>query len=251
MGIGTDRQERLIALIERWLAGGGSRNFNMLARLTAVSAPTIRRILQKETIPELETVLCLLNIVASPDEAMEVLGNSPALANYIKRISSVPGEFKSEAAKDAADEVGVQLSNRERFWCYSVALVTGVTREFIEKLCGAYGVFELEKMVDEKILYERAPGRFYPTHNQEGAVVKNKAAYSAAVCHIAEVGQVTKNAQKLFMVGNTTAEVIIKIKEKNLITFSECVELVQANPGDIVIASSIVNTTVLGEGSEV
>jgi hypothetical protein len=243
MRIDTDKLDRLVSYIERWLSSGQNRNVGMLARLSGVAGQTIRRILQHENNPELETALCLLNIVASPDETLETLGGSQALNNFIKRVSTVPGDKKATNA----DEVSAHIFNRERFWIFVISMAVGVTRETIERLCGEYGVFELEKMVEEKILYERIPGRFYPVINQEGLVVKHKDNYSSATCYIAELAKIREEAQKLFMVFNVTPEAFKAIKEKYLATFSECIEIAKASPGDIVIATSVVNTKVLGE----
>jgi hypothetical protein len=243
MRIDNDKLDAMVAFIERWLSGGQNRNIGMLARLSGIAAQTIRRILQRENEPELETCLCLLNIVATPDETLSVLGGSQALNDFIRKVSSVSGEKKSPDA----DEVAAQLFNRERFWNFTIAMAVGVTREIIEKLCGSYGVFELEKMVEEKILYEQIPGKFFPAISQEGLVVEHKDNYSRATCHISELAVMKDTAQKLFMVFNVSAEAFSTIKEKYLSTYSECIEIAKASPGDIVIATSVVNTTVLGE----
>jgi hypothetical protein len=161
----------------------------------------------------------------------------------VKRVSSVQGGRK---APDA-DEISAQLFNRERFWNFVISMAVGVTRETIERLCGEYGVFELEKMLEEKILYERVPGRFYPVINQEGLVIEHKDNYSRATCYIAELAKLREEAQKLFMVFNVTPEAFKAIKEKYLATYSECIDIAKASPGDIVMATSLVNTTVLGE----
>jgi hypothetical protein len=126
-------------------------------------------------------------------------------------------------------------------------MAVGVTREIIEKLCGSYGLFEFEKMVEEKILYERIPGRFFPSLNQDGLVIEHKDNYSRATCHISELGMMRDNAQKLFMVFDVTQEAFKTIREKYLATYTECIEIAKASPGDIVIATSVVNTAVLGE----
>lgn len=243
MRIETDKLDKLVPYIERWLGSGQNRNVGMLARLSGIAGQTIRRILQRENVPELETTLCLLNIVASPDETLEVVGGSQALNDFVKRVSSVTGGKK---APDA-DEVSAQLFNRERFWNFVIAMAVGVTRESIEKLCGAYGVFELEKMIEEKILYERDPGRFYPVINQDGFIIEHKDNYSRAACYIPELAMMREKAQKLFMVFNVSPEAFSQIREKYLNTYNDCLEIAKGSPGDIVIATSVVNTSVLGE----
>jgi hypothetical protein len=73
MRIDTDKLGLLVTYIERWLSGSPTRNAGMLARLTGTNAQNIRRILQKEHAPDIETALCILNIVASPQGLLSLL----------------------------------------------------------------------------------------------------------------------------------------------------------------------------------
>lgn len=242
MKIDGAKLEKLIMLMERWLNDGRNRNAGKLASLTGVNVQTIRRIFQRENNPELGTALSILNVVGSPEEMQEIIGENPIVSDFLKKMMSVQGEKKI-----GSDEVALQLFNRERFWNYVISMVSGVTRDDIESLCGAYGLYELDRMVQENILYEKIPGKYYPCIGQDGLVVENKDVYSKGVCYISELALLRDNAQKLMMLFNVSEEAFREIKEKFCKTYTECIEIAKNSPGDIVIATSVVNAAVLGE----
>ncbi|MFN7262442.1 MAG: hypothetical protein ACK5PR_01765 [bacterium] len=240
--IDGEKLNRLVALMERWIENGRNRNAGMLAKLTGINVQTVRRILQKENSPELGTALCILNIVASPEESLDVLSESDVLIDFVKKIQFVTG-------RDDADSksVSAQLYNRERFWVYMLALTVKVDKEKIEKMCGAHGVYEMLQMAEEGLIYEISPGEYIPSANVEGVVIENREIYSKAVCYIPEYAATKDNAQKLFMVFNVTKEAFDTIKQKTYKNYSECIDVAKQSPGDVVVAMSVVNTTVLGE----
>jgi hypothetical protein len=243
MRIDKDKLDMLVTYIERWLSGGPTRNFGMLARLTGITSQTIRRILQKESCPELETALCLLNIVASPDESLKVVSSSVPFVEFVKKISAIREPVNDGKATDVA----LSLGNRERFWCYMLALTVGVTRDRIEKLCGAYGLFELEKMIEEKLLVENVPGEYHPSLKQDCLVIENKDVYSRAPGYISDVAMFHGEAQKLYLIYNVTEKDFKIIVDKIYKTYSECEEIARNSNGNIVLASTFVTTKVLGE----
>lgn len=240
--IDGEKLDKLVAIMERWLEGGRNRNPGMLAKLTGVNVQTVRRILQRENSPELETALCLLNIVATPEEALDVLSGSEALVDFVKKFRFVTGRDDIDSKAVASN-----LSNRERFWAYMLAVANGVNREKIERLCGAHGVYEMLQMAEEGLLHEISPGEYIPSYNADGIVIENRDVYSKAVCYIPEYAATQDDAQKLFMVFNVSKDGFKEIREKSYRNYSECIEVAKASPGDIVIAMSVVNTAVLGE----
>jgi hypothetical protein len=198
MRIDKDKLDLLVTYIERWLSVGSTRNVGMLARLTGITSQTVRRILQKENYPELETALCLLNIVASPDESMGIVSSNASFVEFVKKISAMQNR---ENVSSAADVV-LSLGNRERFWCYMLALTVGVTKDRIEKLCGAYGLFEFEKMIEEKLLFEAVPGEYKPSLEQNLLVIENKDVYSRVPGYISDVAMLHGEGQRLYLIYN-------------------------------------------------
>jgi hypothetical protein len=234
--------DRLVELMERWMETGRSRNAVMLAKLTGINVQTVRRILQKENNPELGTALCILNIVASPEEALDVLSESDVLIDFVNKFKFITGRDDADSKSVAA-----QLYSRERFWVYMLAITLKVDKEKIEKMCGAHGVYEMLQMAEEGLIYEISPGEYIPSANAEGVVIENREVYSKAVCYISEYAATKDNAQKLFMVFNVTRDAFDEIKQKTYRNYSECIDIAKRSPGDIVIAMSVVNTAVLGD----
>jgi hypothetical protein len=238
MRIDTDKLGMLVSYIERWLSGSPTRNAGMLARLTGTNAQNIRRVLQKEHAPDVETALCILNIVASPQEALELVGDRKALVEFVNRVSSL----KEENGGADSDAIAARLVSREWFWSYMFALTIGVTRERIEKVCGAFGVYEFEQMIEKKLLVERSPGEYVPSLKQECLVVENKEVYSKAVVHIVEMAVMNEGAQKLYLVYNVTEEDYQTIVAKIHGVYQECEEIARKSNGNIVLASAFVTT---------
>lgn len=239
----NDKLDRLVSYVERWLNGGTNRNQSLLARRSGINSQTIRRIMQRENFPELETTLAILNVVASPSEAMEILADRPSLVNFIGKMAAL----KSEESKDEVTELVLKLNNRERFWVYMTALTVGVTREIISELSGEHGLYELERMIDEKLLFEKIPGVYVAALKSETLVIENKEIYSQAPGYIAEVALLRKAAQKLYLVYNVTEEDYETIVRKIFNVYSECEEIARKSNGHIMLASSFVTTKVLGE----
>ncbi len=243
MRLDKSKLDKLVSLMERWLESGGSnRNPGMLARISGVNSQTIRRVLQKENLPELETALCLLNVIASPVEALDVVDGHDGFLSFVKKISEIHGE--SDSASDS-NVASAQLINRERFWTYMLALTIGVSKDRIEKLCGAHGVFEMETMIEQKLLVERSNGDYIPSVTQSSIVIENKDVYSRATGYISDVAMQHEDAQKLFMVYNVTETDFETIKAKVYSVYSECEKIARKSNGGVVMASSFVTTRVL------
>jgi hypothetical protein len=243
MRIEEDKLDSLVMYMERWLSGGATRNVGMLARLTGITSQTVRRILQRETYPELETALCLLNIVASPEEAMHVVSSSKSFVDFVAKIKGI----KSDESLDESQDVAMNLNNRERFWCYMLALTVGLTRDRIERLCGSYGLFEMESMIEEKLFVESVPGEYVPSLKQENLVIENKEVYARAPGYVADLALVKESALRLYLVYNVTEKDAKQIEEKMYRAYAECEEIARNSNGSIVLASAFVATKVLGE----
>ncbi len=67
-------KRRVVFLAQRWLDARPTRNMTILARLSGVPYPTLRRVLDKENVPTLDTSLMLLNVLADADESIKIPG---------------------------------------------------------------------------------------------------------------------------------------------------------------------------------
>ncbi|RYE58292.1 MAG: hypothetical protein EOP48_03850 [Sphingobacteriales bacterium] len=84
--------EELSLFIERWQSDRRNHTLPMLARLSGVSYPTVRRIAQRETVPELGSVINILSIVASVEETKTFLQKHNAVLAKVLDSSLYSGE---------------------------------------------------------------------------------------------------------------------------------------------------------------
>ncbi len=68
--------QMLVIYIEKWLRSGARRNIQKLSRMSGVPYPTIRRIIQRESSPSVETAFAILNVIATVPEALGYFSGS-------------------------------------------------------------------------------------------------------------------------------------------------------------------------------
>ncbi len=146
MASGNERTETLATYVERWIAKGSRRSLQTLSRDTHIPYPTLRRIMQKEGEPNLDTALTLLNLVATLEEMMDYLKDNKAVQQFYGKISS-----KTTLAKA---EVLERFSGKDAFWIICLGLTLGATRARVQNLLGLTGLATLDEMVAEGILKE-------------------------------------------------------------------------------------------------
>lgn len=87
-GWGMSISQSLCPAIDNWLSVKGSRNLSMLARLSGVSYSTVRRIMQRENEPSMETALKLADIVMTRVERIEFAKvHAPGLSRNIAEVA--------------------------------------------------------------------------------------------------------------------------------------------------------------------
>lgn len=129
-------------LMEIWLAARPTRSLSVLSRQSGVPYPTLRRVWLRENIPNLETILALLCIVASPEQAREFT---------VKHIPSVAGFFSlvhpaNKISMDAG--VGEILRDRIAFAIFAMAgAAGGTTQADVERKFGEDGEACLRRML--------------------------------------------------------------------------------------------------------
>lgn len=95
--------QSLCPAIDAWLSVKGSRNLSLLARRAGVSYSTVRRIMQKENEPGMETALKIADVVMSrPERVRFAEVHAPSLARNLAEVSYKTDddsmlEFVSEA----------------------------------------------------------------------------------------------------------------------------------------------------------
>lgn len=136
--------QSLCPAIDRWISGKEARNLSMLARLSGVSYSTVRRIMQKESDPSMETALKLADVVMSLPERVEFARvHAPGLVKNIAEIS-----YKSD------DDVMLEYMNKP---LYAPVIVlashaTGTNQDEVRYWFGDDMVVRFDEMIDAGIL---------------------------------------------------------------------------------------------------
>lgn len=139
----------LTNLIDEWLKDRSSRNLSLLARQSGVPYPTLRRVYLRENSPSLETVLALLNVIASTDNTLQFLARHfHSVGGWVQKL--VRGMDTQIAGPDLNEE----LRDRISFAIITLASARGTTISAIERRFGEYGVAKLRRLLEMDLLYE-------------------------------------------------------------------------------------------------
>lgn len=143
--------DSLSVAIEKWLGERDIRSLSMLARRASVSYSTIRRIMQKETIPSQPIALAIAAIVMDSDECKKFIDTHfPAL-----------GEWR-EGTRDYKinPDLSQYLTLPDHARIIAMAATdSGTTRKAIEKLLGSEGERALQELMNEDVIFEHLNGR--------------------------------------------------------------------------------------------
>jgi transcriptional regulator with XRE-family HTH domain len=142
--MGMSISQSLCTAIESWLSGKATRNLSVLARLSGVSYSTVRRIMQLENEPSMETALKLADIVMSRVERIEFAKvHAPSLAKNIAEVS-----YKSD------DEMLMEYINNSSF--VPVILLashaTGTNHEEVRYWFGDDMALRFDELVESGLL---------------------------------------------------------------------------------------------------
>ena len=154
--------QELAALIKQYLAGHKSRSLKGLSKKTAVSYPTLRRILHEGVAPTMESVLPLIQYLCTKDQALE----------FLKKYSRF-GSWLEHCLQSDQDPMSQQINrftqDKEKFMIISMAATkNGTTREKVRDLLGSWGETKMEALLEESILKE-AGGHITAEMNKIGA----------------------------------------------------------------------------------
>lgn len=232
----------LVDYIERWLSSSSRRSIQLLTRLSGVPYPTLRRIIQRESVPSVENAMALLNLVANLEETLEYFNGNDSIKAFYKRVT--------EKASLAGQDILTRLIGRESFWIIALSLTIGATRSRVEALLGAFGISEFEMMIEEGLLIEKTRNVYRLNIEESILFVESKRIGGEAVKYIAELPPKDQTIKR-YMVYNVTQNAYELIQRRMLEAYSECDQLARANEGDLMMAASIVATQVLSANEEV
>lgn len=236
------KADLLVDYIERWLSSSSRRTIQLLTRLSGVPYPTLRRILQRESVPSVENAMAILNLVSTLDETVAYFEENESIKAFYKRVT--------DKSSLAGQDIMARLIGRESFWIMALGLTIGATKPRVEQLLGAFGLAEFEMMIEEGVLIEKTPGVYRVNINQSVLYVESKRIGSEAAKYIAELPP-NDQTIKRYMVYNVNSESYERIKNKILDCYMECDHIARTNEGDVMIAASYVATRVMSRNDEV
>ncbi|HYX35755.1 MAG TPA: hypothetical protein VE954_21875 [Oligoflexus sp.] len=235
----SEKIELLAGYIERWIAANSRRNIALLSRLSGVPYPTIRRIMQKESVPNIETAMSILNTVATLQETISYFDDNASIQDFYARVTT-----NKELVTDP-DTIG-RLLKRESFWIIVLALTVGATASRVEKLLGTFGLSEFTAMIEEGFLHEESRDVYRTDSQRLLQYIESKKVGEEAAKHIAEL-PIRHDGLKRFLAFNVNMETFVQMKKKMQDCFAELDEMGRKNPGNMLIAGSFVVTRVFDD----
>ncbi len=230
--------DKLAAYIERWIAEYPRRNIQMLARLSGVSYPTIRRLLQGECDTTLENALSLLNLVASLHETLDYLKSNSAVSKFYERVTA--------NTTVAREDILERYIGREAFWIINLGLTIGATRDRVEKLLGATGLVVLEELLAEGIIKEELFGVYKTAVDSQLLFFDNRKVSRATAQHVAEIPYCGRYFEQV-IVCNVSEKGLDILMDSLKEAFQKGAEAAKNHEGDIFVAFSYVGKEVVNE----
>src|SRR5438105_1481961 len=111
--------DRLSDAIDQWVQKRKNASLGLLAKLSGVPYPTVRRVAQREFRPTLQNALQIASVVVPADQIIELLGDGYGDSVRIMRdVFSVKKDAKY-VEPSISEEA---LSSKEDFWVYMQSL---------------------------------------------------------------------------------------------------------------------------------
>ncbi|MES2743792.1 MAG: hypothetical protein V4655_00135 [Bdellovibrionota bacterium] len=132
--------EELQREIERWMSSRRNGNLSVLSRLTGVSYPTLRRIMQAEFTPNLETVMQVVSIILDDKQGRVFLcRHFPDFAPIFKKQEEVGYRMLNLAGL-------LQTLTKEEFMVFNLASGQGVTMARLHQKLGQQADFAIARL---------------------------------------------------------------------------------------------------------
>ncbi len=146
--------KELQELIEAWLGSRKYANLSVLARISGVSYPTLRRIVQGEMTPALQTVLQLAPVLQEQSQAQSFVARHFPEVAKLYRLTDRQGY-----ALLNANEV-FQSMSKEEFLVFSMAAQKrGISRNRLAQRLGEGAEDAIQRLLDAELIIEPIPGR--------------------------------------------------------------------------------------------
>ena len=230
-------------LMQLWLEGHHSRNLSILEQKCGTPYSTLKRILQRERKPTLETVLNILNTIASHKEFVE----------YLKQHVPILGE-KIPFTADHHQHIDIPklLKEKDNFYIITLASCRETSREEISKFVGESSNNAIDKLLDLGVIRE-INGRIIASDNCKDLLVMCPDTLLAENKILSEIFDKSKIGKIGSMIGiktdSVSYEAIKKIYAILREAYNQIREIAEDSPGPYVFAASIL-MQLIGENKD-
>lgn len=236
MAMDNSRTEKLALYVERWLEQSPRRSIQMLSRNTNIPYPTLRRVVQREGEPNLDTTLTLLNYVATLEETLDYLYDIRSISQFYKRVTA--------NATLARQEILEKFSCKDSFWIICLGMTVGATKDRVQQLLGLSGLAKLEEMVAEGLLKEREFEVYKTDADTATLFFHSDREGKAAVGHVNDMPPNGRFFEQVAVVNvNETGLNIMMDSLKE--AFQKGVEAAKENEGSILVSFAYVGKELL------
>jgi hypothetical protein len=235
--------DRLSEAIDQWVSRRKNASLGLLAKLSGVPYPTVRRVAQREFRPTLQNALQIASVVLPADQVIDVIGESYGESVRLMRdLFSVKKDAKL-VEPSISEEA---LSSKEDYWVYIQATKgEGIAVEAIKERFGREGLRSLDKLLALHLVEQR--GELVKTPETQMALVSGKTIL-AAVSHLTELFEMDRleedgtlawtNAEGLNELGISKAhKVMIKATQELREILAD-----RANQGDKMLGLGLIST---------
>ncbi len=154
----------LAQLVRDYLDGHKNRSLKRLSMRTGVAYATLRRILLQNTVPNMESILPLIQFICSKEQGVAFL------KTHFSSFGIWLEEYFSGDQDFADANMNHLIKDKENFVIISLAATdSGTTRENVHELLGVIGGQKINNLIDHGILVEEQ-GRLRTTKKEFGCV---------------------------------------------------------------------------------
>ncbi len=228
--------QMLVIYIEKWLRSGARRNIQKLSRMSGVPYPTIRRIIQRESSPSVETAFAILNVIATVPEALGYFSGSECISRFFKRYS--------DYSRVSKEDFQAHIVDRESFWIIMMGLTLGATRLRVKELLGSHGLSTLERLIEDGAMIEEASDMFVPRSKEKFIFIEQKKLAVEAVGYINDLPSDEHSFQN-FLVCDVNDEGFDAMRLVLKEAFEKCKTIAYQSEGPRLAAFSFVGKSVI------
>lgn len=176
--------DRLSEAIDQWVSRRKNASLGLLAKLSGVPYPTVRRVAQREFRPTLQNALQIASVVLPADQVIDVIGESYGESvRLMKDLFSVKKDAKL-VEPSLSEEA---ISSKEDYWVYvQAATEHGIHVDAIKERFGHEGLRALDKLVNLHLVEQDPQSGFVKAPESQITLASGKTVL-AAISHLTEL----------------------------------------------------------------